>query len=188
MRHSEEIVVSLLRGVNIGGHHKIKMDTLRALYESTGLIDPRTYVQSGNVVFRTAAKDLTQLAQLIEKSIEAAFGFHSDVVLRTAPELRAVIETNPFAGRDDVHPAKLAVFFLASDPGPEEWEKVRAIKTGPEELRIGRRELYIYFPEGMGRTKLPIPAIERALKTPSTARNWNTVTKLLAMAEEMASR
>ena len=152
-------------------------------------VDPRTYVQSGNVVFRTAAKELALIAQLIEKAIESAFGFHSDVVLRSAAELRAIVETNPFAGRTDVEPAKLAVFFLASDPGPEAWEKVRAIKTGPEELRIGHRELSIYFPEGMGRTKLPIPAIERALKTPSTARNWNTVTKLLAMAEEMeASR
>ena len=188
MHHRDEIVISLLRGVNVGGHHKINMETLRAVYESAGLIDARTYIQSGNVVFRTVRRDLAQLVQVIEKLIEANFGFPSHVVLRTASELRAVIETNPFAGRKDVDPAKQLIFFLAADPGAEAWEKVRAIKTGPEELRIGHRELYIYFPEGMGRSKLPIPAIERALKTPSTARNWNTVTKLLAMAEEMASR
>ena len=183
------LVISLLRGVNVGGHRKVAMDSLRALYASLGLNDSRTYVQSGNVVFRTSARDLEALARKVERAIESTFGFHSDVVLRTATELRAIVETNPFAGRNDLDPAKLAVFFLGADPGSEAWEKVRAIKTGPEELRINPREIYVYFSEGMGRTKLPIPAIERALKTPSTARNWNTVMKLLAMAEEMeASR
>ena len=182
-----QVIVSLLRGVNVGGHHKVKMEILRALYASLGLNDPRTYVQSGNVVFRTAAQDLEALARKIERAIESTFSFHSDVVLRTAPELRAVVETNPFAGRNDVHPAKLSVFFLGACPGPEAWDKVWAIPTGPEELRSARRELYVYFPDGMGRSKLPVTAIERALNTTSTARNWNTVTKLLSMAEEMES-
>ncbi|MGH9431631.1 MAG: DUF1697 domain-containing protein [Terriglobia bacterium] len=179
------VIISMLRGVNVGGHNKIKMDALRALYESLELRDPHTYVQSGNVIFRTEERDLVLLTQRIENGIERRFGFRPNVIARTASELRDVMARNPFVERRGIVPSKLLVTFLASDPGPEARDKVLAIKTSPEELRIDGREFYIYFPNGIARAKLPWAAIEKTLKTPGTGRNWNSVTKLLEIAERL---
>jgi uncharacterized protein (DUF1697 family) len=182
------VVVSMLRGVNVGGHNLIKMDALCALYESLGLQDPQTYVQSGNVVFRAKERELARLAPRIGNEIERRFGFRPCVILRTSSDLRDVIDRNPFAARRDLDPSKLLVTFLATDPVPDAREKLIGIKPDPEELRIAGRELYVYFPNGMGRSKLP-PLLDRILKNSGTARNWNTVTRLLAMAEKLeASR
>ena len=181
------IVISMLRGVNVGGHNMIKMDALRTLCESLGLREPQTYVQSGNVIFRTEERDLAGLARRIEDAIERRFGFRPDVIVRTASELRDVIARNPFARRRGLDPRKLLVSFLASDPGPEARDRVLGIKANPEELWINGCELYVYFPHGMGRSKLP-PVLDRTLKTPATARNWNSVTRMLEMAEGLESR
>ena len=179
------VVISLLRGVNVGGHHKIKMDALRALYQSLGLRDAQTYVQSGNVICRTEKQDLALLAKRIENGIERSFGFRPAVIVRTTSELRDVIARNPFAMRRGLDPSRLLVIFLASDPGPEARDKVLRIKTDPEELRIDGRELYIYYPNGIARPKLSWAVIEKTLKTSGTGRNWNSVTKLLEMAESL---
>jgi uncharacterized protein (DUF1697 family) len=161
------------------------MEALRACCESLKLRNPQTYVQSGNVVFKTSQSNLDKLAKQIETAIEKNFGFHSAVILRTTSEMRDIVAKNPFAKRRDIEPGKLLVNFLASHPNAEGREKVRTIKTDPEEMHLIGRELYIYFPNGMGRTKLPWATLDRVLKTSATGRNWNSVTKLLAMAEEM---
>src|SRR5271166_158926 len=109
------VVISMLRGVNVGGHNKIKMDALRDLYKSLGLRDAQTYVQSGNVAFKTDAEGLASLAKRIEDAIERKFGFRPGVTLRTAADLRDVIARNPFAKRRDVDPGKLIVTFLAAE-------------------------------------------------------------------------
>jgi uncharacterized protein (DUF1697 family) len=178
-------IISMPRGVNVGGHNKIKMEALRALYESLKLRDAQTYVQSGNAIFRTDERDIARLAKRIEDGIERKLGFRPDVILRTATEMREVIARNPFAKRRGIAPSKLLVSFLASDPGAEAREKVLQIKCDPEELRIEGREVYIYFPNGMGRSKLPWAGLEKTLKTPGTGRNWNSVTKMLEMAEKL---
>jgi uncharacterized protein (DUF1697 family) len=177
------VIVSMLRGVNLGGHNRVTMDALKALYESLGLRDVETYVQSGNVIFRTNGRELARLSKRIEDGIKKSFAFHSDVILRTPAELRDVVKKNPFAARRGIDPKRLAVTFLAGDPGKEACEKLLAIKAEPEELRIEGRELYIYYPNGMARPRLTWPIIEKALKTSGTARNWNTVTKLLEIGE-----
>jgi uncharacterized protein (DUF1697 family) len=179
------VIVSMLRGVNLGPHNRIKMEALRALYESLKLRDAGTYIQSGNVIFRTDERDLVRLAKRIENGIERKFGFRCDVIVRTASELRDVIARNPFAHRRGIEPSKLLVTFLASDPGEEARKQVRTIKTEPEELRIDGRESYIYFPNGMARPKLSWPAIGRVLKVSGTGRNWNSITKMLEMAEKL---
>src|SRR6266704_5734598 len=179
------VIISMLRGVNVGGHNKIKMEALRALYESMKLRDAQTYVQSGNVIFRTDERDIARLAKRIEDGIERNFGFRPNVILRTAAEMREVVVRNPFAKRRGIEPSKFLVSFLASDPGEEAREKVRQTKCDPEELRIEGRELYIYFPNGMGRSKLSLAKLEKTLKTPGTGRNWNSVTKMLEMAEKL---
>lgn len=179
------VVISLLRGVNIGGHHKIGMDALKALYESLDLGNVRTWGQSGNVLFTTSGRNLGRIAQRIEDGIERQSGFRSNVILRTTSELREVIRRNPFATRPGIDPSHLIVTFLASDPGQDARDKVLAIHLDPEELVFGAREHYIHFPNGVGRSKLPTAAIERALGTPGTGRNWNSVTKMLELAEQM---
>lgn len=179
------VIISMLRGVNVGGHHKIKMDALRGLYESLKPRDAQTYIQSGNVVCRTEEQDLALLAQRIENAIERGFDFRPGAILRTSSDLREVIASNPFRTRRGIDPSKLVVIFLASDPGPEARDKVRRITADPEELRMVGRELYIYFPNGMGRSKLSPAVIEKMLKTPGTGRNWNTVRKLLEIAERL---
>ncbi len=177
------VIISMLRGINLGSSNRIKMDALRSLYESLDLEDPRTFIQSGNVIFKTRERNLAALAARIESAIERSFGFHSDVILRTTSDLRQVSAKNPFANRSGIDPSKLLVTFLAAQPSPEAREKVLSIKADPEELRIEGRELYIYFPNGMARPKLSWPAIEKILKIPGTGRNWNTVLKLLEMGE-----
>ena len=179
------VVISMLRAVNVGGHNKIKMDALRDLCASLKLRNPQTYVQSVNVVFQTADRDLALLARRIEQGIKRKFGFRPDAILRTVSELSDAIARNPFAGRPDIEPSKLAVTFLAGEPTAEARGKLLAIKTDPEELRIDGRELYTHFPNGMARPKLSWPLVERTLAIPGTSRNWNTVTKLLEMAESV---
>jgi uncharacterized protein (DUF1697 family) len=178
------VTISMLRGVNVGGHNKIKMDALRDLYKSLGLRDTQTLVQSGNVVFKTDAKDPASLTKRIEDAIERKFGFRPGVTLRTASDLRDVLARNPFAKRRDVNPSKLIVTFLAAEPNRETRDEILEIKTSGEEILIDGRELYTYFPDGMGQSKL-WPAIDKALKKSGTGRNWNTVTKLLEMAERL---
>jgi uncharacterized protein (DUF1697 family) len=179
------VYISMLRGVNVGGHNRIKMDAVRALYASLKLRDPQTYVQSGNVLFRTEEQDLVKLRKRVESAIEKNFLFRPDVILRTPSEMRAVITGNPFAARPGIDPSKLLVGFLVTDPGQEARDKVLGIKTDPEELRIAGRELYVHFPNGMARPKLSWAVIDKALKTSWTGRNWNTVQKLLEMAEQL---
>jgi uncharacterized protein (DUF1697 family) len=178
------VLVSLLRGVNVGGQ-MIKMDALRALYESLGLRKVETFIQSGNVVFTTQARDRTALTKRLEDAIEKKFGFHSDVILRNATELRDVLARNPFAERLDIDPAKLLITFLASDPDPEGCVKVRTLDIAPEELHIDGREVYVYFANGMARPKLSWHQIGKVLKTPGTGRNLTSVRRLLAIAERL---
>jgi uncharacterized protein (DUF1697 family) len=180
------VVISLLRGVNVTGNNKIPMEALRQLCESLGLRGAQTYIQSGNVVFRTNAKDLATLARRIEDAIEKKFGCRPGVTLRTTAELKDVIARNPFARRRDIEPSKLLVnFFLTTEPSAEMRSAILGLKGDyPEEMVFGGRELYIHFPNGQGRSKL-WPALDRALKKSATGRNLNTVTKLLEMAEKM---
>ena len=164
------VVISLLRAINLGSHNKVRMEALRKLYEALPLESPQTYLQSGNVVFRTRKKDLAALTVSLENAIKGKFGFAVPVVFRTT----------------DVHPSRLLVTFLAADPGEEARARIRALKIEPEEIRAEHKELYIHYPNGMGRTKLTGAMLERAVKVSGTARNWNTVLKLLEMAERLS--
>ena len=180
------ILIAMLRAVNVGGRNKIKMEALRELCESLKLRGAVTHLNSGNVVFRAPARDAAAIAKQLEKSIERAAGFHCDVVVRSPAELKDAIARNPFARRG-LDPSKILVYFLAAEPHAEALARLSQIKAEPEEVHVHARELFIYFPNGMGRPKLSIAVIERALKVPGTGRNWNTVTKLLEIAESLSA-
>jgi uncharacterized protein (DUF1697 family) len=179
------VLISMLRGINVGGHNKVNMAALRALYESLKFEAPRTYVQSGNVIFRTKEKISPTLAKKIQTAIEREFGCRPEVILRTTDELRKAIAASPFASQRDLEPGKILVTFLAAEPGPEAHATLLGLKSHPEELHLKGRELYIYFPDGAGKSKLPWSSLAKVLKTTGTARNWNSVIKMLTIAEEM---
>jgi len=181
------IYIAMLRGINVGGHKLIKMDRLRASFEALGFESVKTYIQSGNVIFGSSDSHLDKIAKRIQQAIEKKFKCSPEIILRTADDLRAVIKKNPFAKRPNLDPAKLLVSFLASDPGNQARETLRQQKFAPEEMHIATRELYIYFPNGMGKSKLPWSSLDKILHTPATGRNWNSVNKMLEMAEAMES-
>ena len=178
----------MLRGINLGPHNRIKMDELRAVYSSLKFEDPRTYVQSGNVIFKTKEKNSAQLVKKIQTAIQKAFGCCPEVILRTTDEMRKAIAASPFADRPKLEPGKILVTFLAAEPQREAQATLAKFKDYPEELHLKGRELYIYFPNGAGRTKLPWSSVEKLLKVAGTARNWNSVTNMLKMAEELEGR
>jgi len=182
------VIVSLLRAVNLGPYNKLNMAELRALYASLGFRNPQTYLQSGNVVFSTTSKSLDRIKNQIEDAIETQFGFRCDVILRTTADLRSAVKANPFAGRQDIHPGRLLVSFLARPAGAnamDALEALRLTKKFPEEFHLRGQQLYIHYCNGAGRSKLTGAVLDKALQTPGTARNWNTVTNLLRIAEEM---
>jgi len=154
----------------------MKMDALRELFANQlGFDDPRTFIQSGNIVFGT--RRIPDAAK-IGKAIEKRFGFHADVILRTAEELRDTIARNPFAGRPELDGSRLLVTFLSRHPAVDCNEKLQAMDLAGEEAHLLGRELYLYFRGGVGRTKLKFPVLTRILGEPGTARNWNSVLKL----------
>lgn len=174
------VVIGLLKGVNVGGNQKIKMDALRALCTGLGLKDTATFIQSGNVVFRTGQRDLGKLARGLEDAIEKGHGFRPAVILRTLEELRVVKESGPFAARA-LDPAKLLVGFLNGPPAAD----LTGFRFDPEEVHLVGREVFMYFPLGVGQSKMSWPKIERRLGVAMTTRNWNTVGKLVEMGEGM---
>ena len=179
------VLISMLRGVNVGPHNRIKMEILRSVYESLGLEDPRTYVQSGNVIFRTKERNLVQLAKKIEDAIEKKCKCRPGVILRTTDEFRKTIAATPFADRSELDPGKILITFLAAEPPKETLANLAKFEKYPEELHLKGRELYIYFPNGAGKSKLPWSSVEKLFTVTGTARNWNSVTKMLTMADEM---
>lgn len=179
------VVISLLRAVNVGGAGKIPMAELRELFESLKLQDVRTFIQTGNVIFRTPEKDLAKLARKLEAAIEKRFAFRTSVILRTPEDLRDLLSRNPFQKREGISPSKLLVVFLESQPDAECCGKLEAIPMDPEELAVSGRELFIYYPNGMARPSFSQSVFDRALKIPGTGRNWNTVNKLLALGEQL---
>jgi len=174
----------MLRGVNLGPHNRIEMEALRTMYQTLKLEDPHTYVQSGNVIFRTRERDTAKLATKIQEAIEKTFQCRPAVILRTTDELRRAVAATPFKKRRDLEPGKILVTFLAAVP-PESHARLDGLKSYPEELHLIGRELYIYFPNGVGKSKLPWSSVEKLLKVTGTARNWNSVQAILQIAEEM---
>ncbi len=172
--------VALLRGINVGGRAKLSMADVRAAFVDMGFDDVSTYIQSGNVLFRSSSSPAT-LPLAIEQALAGAFDLAVKALLRTSAQLAKVVERNPLAagGRD---PAKLHVTFLAAKPPPA---RVAAIDTEaflPDELRVREREVFLHCPTGYGRSKLNNTFFERRLGVLSTTRNWNTVTTLARLS------
>jgi uncharacterized protein (DUF1697 family) len=176
--------ICLLRGVNVGGNKLLKMAELKALFDSLKLRDVKTYLQSGNVVFRSDESDRAVLTRRIEDGIRKKNGIEVKIILRTTDELRKVIAANPLAP-ENRNPSALVVAFLGGAMADPAKALLTSLKIASEELHFADRELYIYFPAGMGDSKLSKALTEKKLGVNVTARNWNTVNALLKMGEEI---
>lgn len=175
-----ETIVGLLRGVNVVGRNKLPMQTLREICESLKFDDPRTYLQSGNVVFRTRRKP-EAAAVALEEAIAARLGFRPAVIARTAAEIAATAEGLPGRFSGELDRSKLLVMFLAGEPAGDALAKIARLGL-PEQVEARGSHVYIYFPDGVGRSKLSTAVLERAFGGPMTGRNWNTVLALRELA------
>ncbi len=174
--------VVLLRGINIGPRNRIAMPALRELLTAAGFEDVSTYVQSGNVVLSSDAS-AGELARECERLVNEAFGVQIAVVARTRDELAAVVQRNPL-GDIAVNPKRYQVSFLSAEPDAEALRSCAALAAPQERLVAIGRELYTWHPDGVGRSRLWAKLAGPALGVTATARNWTTVTALLAKAFE----
>lgn len=171
--------ISLFRGINVGGNQKIRMDELKALHVSLGLKNVVTYIQTGNVLFTSDdTADLAQLTKHIEDGFAQKFGFRVNVMVRTKDQLQEIIAHNPFQNQPTKESKWIVVLFLATHPEHTALEDLQKVYAGPEELHLTGQELYIYYPNGIGRSKLTNTLLEKKLKTSGTGRNWNTILQL----------
>lgn len=176
------VVAALLRGVNVGGHQKLPSAMLKKACEAAGGTAVRTYLQSGNAVFRTSDRSAERVAEKLESALHDVAGFSVDVIVRTFAELQEIIERNPFGS--DADPRRLVVIFLGRAMAKPAFAALEKECAAGERIVNAGRELYAWFENGMGRSKLASCFTERKLGVTCTARNWNTVTALLRLAEE----
>jgi uncharacterized protein (DUF1697 family) len=173
--------VALLRSVNVAGHGRLSMSELTESFVTLGHRDVTTYIQTGNVLFRSPKKSVAALTTAIEHQLERDFGTTPAVILRTVPELARVMATSPFPSQG-ADPSRHHVTFLAEKPSPDRLAAFTPPPSGRDELVIIGREVYVHTPDGYGNSKLSGAMLERRLGVVSTTRNWNTVTKLCALA------
>jgi uncharacterized protein (DUF1697 family) len=178
--------VSLLRGVNVSGHNMIKMPKLKLLYDSLGLEGVSTYIQSGNVVFRTGSDDPAAIGSSLERAIEGRFGLSVEVILRRPSELAKIVKASPFVGQKNIHEERLYVTFLKTKPSAALVRTMKdAAAKSSDQYEIAGSEIYLHCPNGYGKTLLSNTFFEKQLKVMATTRNWKTVNTLLAMASRM---
>ncbi len=180
-RRGTGVHVALLRGINVGGKNKLPMKDLAALVSEAGGRDVRTYIQSGNVVFRASAAQARRLPDAVSGAIADRLGFRPPVVLRSASELAAIARDNPFLASG--HDAEfLHVVFLAERPSEGRTAALDRRRSPPDELVLRGREIYLRCPNGIARSKLTNDYFDRTLATVSTLRNWRTVLALGELA------
>jgi uncharacterized protein (DUF1697 family) len=173
--------VALVRGINVGGHNRVAMQDLRRLCERLGLEDVKTLLQSGNVVFRSTDRDAARLEMRLEQETVKRLGVKQPFFVRTADEWAAIVKRNPFPDEATSDPGRLVAVLLREAPRPASVAALRAAIPGRERVEVLGREAYFVYPDGMGRSKLTPALIEKHFGGAGTARNWNTVLKLLAL-------
>ena len=167
------------------GHNTIKMTELSVLYKKLGFRENKTYIQSGNVIFRTEDNaDPLHVANVVEEGILKKFGYTIPVMIRTTEELRKLRSANPYLSEPGFDPSRMAVIFLHGEVTEKQIEKMRNINYPPDKYQISDREIFTYCPDGFGKTKLYTNFFEKKMGVTGTARNWKTVVTLLEMAEE----
>jgi uncharacterized protein (DUF1697 family) len=176
--------ISILRGINVSGQNIIKMDALRKSYENLGFQSVSTYVQSGNVIFTGNKAKLDELAQTITLQIKKDFGFDVPVIVLTIDNLKQIIDSNPFLNSSDKDKTFLHFTFLSLKPQKIDFKTIEEKKLNGEEISFADNAVYLYCPNGYGKSKLSNNFLESKLKVGATTRNWKTTNELLKIAQE----
>ena len=175
--------ISILRGINVSGQKKIKMGDLKSLYELLGFQNVVTYIQSGNVIFDATVNNKADLKAKIEEAIEGKYKFHVPVEIRTNGEIENIIKNSPFGAVDLVEDGtKVLVTFLSSKPSEVKVSDIQKYVVEPEKLVVSGKEVYLYCPNGYGKSKLSNTFIESKLGIEATTRNWKSVHKLYELS------
>jgi len=174
--------IALFRGINVGGNNMLPMKALKLLMEKHDCTDVQTYIQSGNVVFRTGTADVSRVETRLTAAVSKSHGFEPRVLVLTCDEVEKAAKANPFAEAEE-NPATVHLFFLAETPAKPDLKGLEQIKTKTERFALKGRVLYVHTPDGLGTSKLAARA-EKCLGVAATARNWRTVTKLLELAKD----
>lgn len=175
--------VALLRAVNVGGGSPLRMADFSGVLTALGCARPRTLLQSGNAIFEARAEGGTTLADRIQQALRTRLGLTTEVLIRTAGEWRGLIAKNPFPEEAKLDPSHLLVVVLRDSPSPTSWKTLRSTIVGRERIEGTSREAYLYYREGVGKSKLTAAVIERHLQTVGTSRNWNTVLRIEAACQ-----
>jgi uncharacterized protein (DUF1697 family) len=177
---SSTVRAAFLRGINVGGNKLVSMAALKAFFEDLGFTDVETLLQSGNVVFHGKSKNESQLEALMEKEAQKRLKLECDFFVRTPEDLQRVVKNNPFPKEAEKDPSHLLIVFLKTAAEQKHIDALAAAIVGPERVEGLGKETYIYYGEGMGRSRLTNAVIEKRVGR-ATARNWNTVNRVLGL-------
>ncbi len=173
----------MLRGINVSGQKKINMEKLKRLYESLDLKNVRTYIQSGNVIFECHDTNISKLTSKIEEKIKQSLGFSVVVLIRTKKEFQQLIENNPFYRKGKKIVPNFMLHFYHALQTNSPMKEIEKVKSESEGLFISGKEIYLFCPNGYGKTKLSNNFFEKKLNVSATTRNWKTVNKLFDIAK-----
>ncbi len=172
------LYVALLRGINVGGHKKIKMADLKRMFEEMGFERVQTFIQSGNVLFLSKEK-ANKVRQQLEKQIEAVFGYEVTVVLRTIEEMERIVADCPYDASELKEGENIYFSLLAEEPAPDAKERLLACKSDVDDFHCTDTEVYIYARKSIRESIFSNNFLEAKVGVPATTRNWNTMNKLL---------
>lgn len=178
--------IALVRAINVGGRNRVAMADLRELFANLGFVSAQTFLQSGNVVFDGGSKAGPTLERTLEAECTARLALDTDFMVRSARQWNDIVANNPFPDEADEHPGQLAVVFLKKPASGPAVRSLASALRGRESIEGGGKQVYIVYPDGIGRSRLTAPIIERALNSSCTARNWNTVLKVHAAVSRTA--
>jgi uncharacterized protein (DUF1697 family) len=182
-RVQSDVQVALLRGINVGGKNILPMKTLVSIFEDAGCKQVRTYIQSGNVLFRTSAARVEKVLGVVTAAVSRRLGKPIPIVTRSAAQLQSVVQHNPFLS-PGIDVGSLHVAFLAKRPGKAAIDSLDPERSPPDEFVVRGREIYVRFPNGVARSRLTNAYFDKRLTTTSTVRNWRTVLKLVEWIED----
>lgn len=175
------VYVAMLRGINVGPHKRIKMDRLRQSFGGLGFEQVKTYIQSGNVIFKAGKGSAVALSKKIEDRIVNDFGFSASVIVRTSAELGSIVVANPFLKQHGIDHEKLHVTFLSDTPAAPALKKLAEFTLAPDQSRCVGREIFLHLPNGFSGSSLWKVPWEEALGVVTTTRNWKTVNAIHQM-------
>ena len=173
--------VALLKGINVGGKNLLKMADLRQMFADLGMESVETLLQSGNVVFGCSGMSLVELGALFEKEASTRLGINVRFFVRTLDQMDEIVRDNPFTAEALADPSHLLVHFMGAVPLQFDIERVQAAVSGPEKIQAGHCHLYVVYPDGIGTSTIARTPGWNRLTADGTARNWNTVLKLVSL-------